>query len=216
MDSIKFYLVNDMYGEFSNFSKHPVFIEHRLWKITEYYFQAQKFLEAEHQDAIHKMDSPMDAAKYGRRRDLPLRKDWEEMKDDIMREAVEAKIKQHADVRKFLISTGNKPIIESTKNDSYWADGGDGTGKNMFGIILMDLREKYRNYDDLTDTMSPPWIQYPDMPRMSIGWRMGYGEDFLDNWLPWYNGLSERSKRKYRAKFPEPEEWKGYYEEKKQ
>ncbi|KAF9194169.1 hypothetical protein BGZ50_006648 [Haplosporangium sp. Z 11] len=31
---------------------------------------------------------------------------------------------------------------EHTKNDRYWADGGDGTGKNMLGKILMEVREK--------------------------------------------------------------------------
>lgn len=202
-----------MYGEFSNFSKHRIFLKNRFWKTTEHYFQAQKFIEIEYQNEIHKMDSPMDAAKYGRRRNLPLRKDWEEQKDDIMREAVEAKIKQHSDVRELLMSTGNKEIIEHTKNDSYWADGGNGTGKNMLGVILMELREKYKDYDDLKDIMNPPWVEYPDIQRRSIGWRMGYGEDFLGNWFPWYNGLSEQSKWKYQDKFPEPEEWKGYYEE---
>ncbi|USN89295.1 NADAR family protein [Serratia fonticola] len=40
-----------------------------------------------------------------------------------------------------LLSTGNSQLIEHTKNDNYWADGGDGTGRNMLGIILMETRD---------------------------------------------------------------------------
>ena len=36
-------------------------------------------------------------------------------------------------------------LIEHTKNDSYWADGGDGSGLNKLGKILMKVREKLRN-----------------------------------------------------------------------
>ncbi|WP_050027023.1 NADAR domain-containing protein [Verrucomicrobium sp. BvORR034] len=30
------------------------------------------------------------------------------------------------------------------RNDSYWADGGDGSGKNCLGILLMELRDQLR------------------------------------------------------------------------
>jgi O-acetyl-ADP-ribose deacetylase (regulator of RNase III) len=43
-----------------------------------------------------------------------------------------------------LLSTGNDYLVEHTKNDSYWADGGDGTGKNMLGIILMEVRDSIK------------------------------------------------------------------------
>ena len=35
-------------------------------------------------------------------------------------------------------------FVEHTENDSYWGDGGDGSGKNMLGQILMDVRELLR------------------------------------------------------------------------
>ncbi len=34
--------------------------------------------------------------------------------------------------------------ILHTTNDSYWADGGDGSGKNMLGKLLMELRTELR------------------------------------------------------------------------
>jgi len=40
-----------------------------------------------------------------------------------------------------LIGTGNNLIVEHTVHDSYWGDGGDGSGKNRLGHLLMELRE---------------------------------------------------------------------------
>lgn len=74
-------------------------------------------------------------------RSRPLRKDWEEVKDKIMLEVVMAKFSQYNDIRELLLSTGDSELIEHTSNDSYWADGGDGSGKNMLGITLMIVRD---------------------------------------------------------------------------
>jgi N-glycosidase YbiA len=59
-----------------------------------------------------------------------------------MREAVWAKFEQHGELRTLLLDTRDAQIIEHTKNDSYWADGGDGSGRNMLGQILMETRQK--------------------------------------------------------------------------
>lgn len=144
MTTIKFYKVNEAYGAFSNFSAHPFEINGVVWPTSEHYFQAQKFLNNDIQEKIRSIISPMDAALMGRDRSYPLRLDWEEVKDDIMRQAVLAKFSQNKDIAQLLIDTGDKEIIEHTKNDHYWADGGDGTGKNMLGIILMEVREQLR------------------------------------------------------------------------
>ena len=41
-----------------------------------------------------------------------------------------------------LLATGDSTIVEHTENDAYWGDGGDGSGKNRLGQILMRVREK--------------------------------------------------------------------------
>ena len=79
-------------------------------------------------------------------RDLPLREDWEQIKDNIMRKAVCAKFTQNIDIKDILISTGRETIIEKTTNDYYWGCGKDGSGKNMLGIILMEVREKLLSF----------------------------------------------------------------------
>ncbi len=142
--AIKFYLTGDAYGGFSNFAAFPIRLKDVVWSTTEHYFQAQKFAGTAHEEEVRLAESPMIAARMGRERARPLRADWESVKDDIMREAVLAKFEQHADLRDLLISTGDAELIEHTKNDAYWGDGGDGSGKNLLGRILMEVRQRLK------------------------------------------------------------------------
>jgi len=137
---LHFYRVDDDHGEFSNFAPSPIRLKDRLWPTVEHYFQAQKFAGTEHEEEIRLTNSPMVAARMGRARSRPLRPDWEHVKEDVMREALWAKFTQHAHLRDLLIATGKRPLIEHTKNDRYWADGGDGKGRNRLGVLLMELR----------------------------------------------------------------------------
>ena len=141
---IKFYRVNERYGEFSNFAPYPVKLNGKEWPTSEHYFQAQKFAGTEYEEEIRLIEFPMVAARMGRTRSLPLREDWEQVKDDVMYEVVKAKFTQHLNLRSLLLSTDDAKLIEHTKNDNYWADGGDGSGKNMLGKILMRVREELR------------------------------------------------------------------------
>ena len=144
-DTIKFYSTSDLYGEFSNFAYYPIKIGKKRWPTTEHYFQAMKFKDKAEQEKIRKANSPMLAARMGRDRKRPLRRDWESAKVNVMREAVWAKFTQHKELRELLLSTGDAKIVEHTANDSYWGDGGDGKGKNMLGQILMATRRKLRD-----------------------------------------------------------------------
>ena len=61
------------------------------------------------------------------------------MKDDLMFETLMLKFTQHEDLKLQLLETGGAELIEHTANDSYWADGGDGSGKNVLGKLLMKV-----------------------------------------------------------------------------
>jgi ribA/ribD-fused uncharacterized protein len=56
------------------------------------------------------------------------------VKDDLMRQALLAKFTQHPDLCAMLLRTGDARIVEHAPGDSYWGDGGDGSGKNMLGV----------------------------------------------------------------------------------
>ena len=145
MKEIKFYKVNDDYGFMSNFAPYPFSDGGKIWPTSEHYFQAQKFLVPQIQEIIRQIVSPMDAALEGRNRQNPLRPDWEEVKDEVMLQAFRMKFSQNPDIAKELMATGDAIIIEHTRNDAYWADGGDGSGKNKLGLLLMQVREELKN-----------------------------------------------------------------------
>jgi N-glycosidase YbiA len=139
---IKFYSVADEYGEFSNFAAYPIKLKGKTWPTSEHYFQAMKFESSKDQKDIFGAKTPMEAARKGRDRKRKLKRSWESIKDNVMREAVLAKFSQHNDLKELLLSTGDAKLIEHTENDDYWGDGGNGKGKNMLGRILMSIRDK--------------------------------------------------------------------------
>lgn len=147
---IEFYSVQDSYGCFSNFSAHPITLDGKQWPTTEHYFQAQKFAGTDeaHAEKIRQAKSPMIAARLGRSRKHPLRRDWEAVKDDVMRRAVLAKFQTHADARQVLLSTGEETLVEKTTDDHYWGCGTSGTGRNRLGQLLMEVRAVLRGASD--------------------------------------------------------------------
>lgn len=145
---IWFYGTRDTYGAFSNFARYPITLRGKVWPTTEHYFQAQKFAGTAYEGTILHAASPKIAARLGRSREHPLRADWEVVKDGIMLDALRAKFTQHAELRELLLETGNALLVEHTANDRYWGDGGDGSGKNMLGALLMRVRQELRGAND--------------------------------------------------------------------
>jgi ribA/ribD-fused uncharacterized protein len=211
MDEIKFYYITDEYGCFSNFSKHPVFLDERFWKTSEHYFQACKFHDVRYKNELNSIDSPNEIAKYGNRRDLPLRKDWNDVKDDVMKKVVLAKVLQHHEVRKVLMNTRESKIVEHTKADHYWADGGDGKGRNRLGEILMEIRSELRKpeFREFNKLILPPWIRLPEMKQSWAS--VGYGKKYFESWCAWILAKRSETQRLYINHFPEPGDWKGCY-----
>jgi hypothetical protein len=145
--TIYFYKVNDDYGCFSNFSPHPINLQGTYWSTVEHYYQAQKFVgtpDAVVIPVIHAAPTPEQAAALGRDRNRTVRPDWEQVKIQVMHEAVLIKFLTHIDIQTILISTGDRLIVENSPTDCYWGCGGDKTGQNHLGKILMSVRQEIR------------------------------------------------------------------------
>jgi len=141
---IVFYNKNEPYYEFTNFVLYPIDLDGKRWPSSEHYFQAQKFGggHAELIEKIRKASTCRDAFLLSRT--APSRKDWDEIKDQIMERAVLAKFTQHPSLKQRLLFTGQRLLIEHTANDNYWGDGGDSTGLNILGKLLMQYRDHFR------------------------------------------------------------------------
>ncbi|MBA2288283.1 MAG: GNAT family N-acetyltransferase [Ktedonobacteraceae bacterium] len=135
---------NKPYGCFSNFSRHGFELDGAWWPTSEHYFQAQKFAGTPFVDQVRQTPTPKEAAKMGRRRSLPLRADWEEVKDQVMLQGVLRKFETHTGIRAILLATGEEEVVEKAPRDYYWGCGADGSGQNKLGQTLMTVRTLLR------------------------------------------------------------------------
>jgi ribA/ribD-fused uncharacterized protein len=126
---------------FSTFTIHRVCIDNITYPTAEAAIQAAKNLnDIEYIQKQHAR-TPLMSKNLGRKTEI--RKDWERVCDKITYKIVKYKFDQHNDIRENLLNTGLRPIIQHSRGDSYWGDGGDGTGQNKMGNILTKVREQY-------------------------------------------------------------------------
>lgn len=143
-EPIYFYTPDGPFGAFSNFARYGVSLDGAWWPTAEHYFQAQKFHEPAYREKIRRASSPKQAADLGRTRILPLRADWDMARVEVMRRVVRAKFRTHAELRELLLSTGNRPLVESAPGDAFWGCGADGNGENRLGRLLEEVRSALR------------------------------------------------------------------------
>jgi N-glycosidase YbiA len=144
--TIFFYKVSDPYGCFSNFSLHSVYLHEYLWPTSEHFYQAQKYQGIDQAlcDQIRQVATPEQAAALGRSSLAPLRPDWDQVKPQIMYQAVCKKFMTHTDIQAILLATGDAQIVENSPRDAYWGCGPDGKGQNQLGKTLMQVRQELR------------------------------------------------------------------------
>ena len=65
----------------------------------------------------------------------------------------------------------------------------------------------------LEKPMAPLWLMYPSISPYSIGWRMGYAEEYKNALQEWIDALKEEEREQYKIMFPAPKPWKGYWDE---
>ena len=64
---------------------------------------------------------------------------------------------------------------------------------------------------DSNGFMHPPWEKFPNIPRNSIGWRMGVGEQYLEEFSIWWSRQDRAKKLAVRALYSEPSAWTGFW-----
>ncbi|GAB1480926.1 N-glycosidase YbiA [Paracoccaceae bacterium] len=143
-EAIYFYSQTERFAEFSNFAPFGVKLDALWWPTVEHYFQAQKFADLDYRERIRSCSKPKDAKTLGSSRKLPIRTDWDSVKDEIMLNALRAKFTTHKALHELLLSTGDTRIVEAAPGDAYWGCGADGNGLNRLGSLLMRVREELR------------------------------------------------------------------------
>ena len=144
MKEIRFYKEFGEYGYLATYSNYGFFKDGVFWKTSEHYYQAQKFMDSDTKIRIQNAETPKIASTIGRDRKLNLRSDWEEVKQDVMFDAVYYKFKQNRDILQKLLDTGNARIVEATVKENYWGCGPNNDGQNNYGKIVMAVRSKLK------------------------------------------------------------------------
>ena len=142
---IEFYSKTPEYRELSNLFPSPFEIDGKTWQSVEHYFQAMKFASnPEYQEQIRLAKTPTTAKQLGSTKEKPIRADWDSYREEVMKKAVRAKFTQNEALKKLLLETGDRPLVEANPTDSYWGYGRTKQGKNRMGILLMELRSVLR------------------------------------------------------------------------
>ena len=86
-----------------------------------------------------------------------------------MFKALQAKFTQHEYLRRMLVETKERKLVERSPYDSYWGDGGDGSGKNRLGELLMKLRGDLTPKPHPRAPSPPPQIHHrPPSPPVPV------------------------------------------------
>jgi ribA/ribD-fused uncharacterized protein len=149
-DEIRFYRSSEKpYGAFSNLYRCAVEFEGEIFPTSEHAYQAGK----PRKDAVKQwlMSAPSPALLAMAAHGLyywDVAPGWSTFKFDRMRRVLRAKFEQHADLKILLLSTGNARLVESATVDNevnrLWGEV-NGIGKNMLGVMLMELRSEFRS-----------------------------------------------------------------------
>jgi ribA/ribD-fused uncharacterized protein len=149
VEEIHFYRSNEKpYGVFSNLYRRPVEFEGILYPTSEHAYQAGKARKEAVRDWILSAPSPALAAMAAHGLYVwDVVPNWSQIKFDRMRAVLDCKFRQHEDLRDILLSTGEKRLVEVGSVDNavnrLWGEV-NGKGQNMLGLMLMELRNVFR------------------------------------------------------------------------
>jgi ribA/ribD-fused uncharacterized protein len=149
MDEIRFYRASEKpYGPFSNLYRKPIVFEGEEFATSEHAYQAGKARKPEVRRWLMAAPSPalLAMAAHGLYY-WDVAPGWSTTKFDRMRAVLRAKFNQHLQLRELLLSTGEARLVENATVDNevnrLWGEV-NGIGRNMLGVMLMELRAELR------------------------------------------------------------------------
>ena len=129
----------------SNFSAFTLMWGGHLYPTSEQAYHAEKFpCHPEFQERIRTAASAHEAFKLAEALRQHVRPHWNEQRVGIMRQILRAKAEQHEYVRRKLLETDERPLIEMSWRDAFWGWGPNRDGENMLGKLWMEIRAELR------------------------------------------------------------------------
>lgn len=136
--------IEQFQGEYrwlSNFWPVRVTLDGYSYPSVEHAYQASKTLDRSERLLISTAPSAGTAKRLGKR--LKLRRDWDDVKVDVMYELLCQKFSR-TELRRLLLATGDQQIIEGNSwGDTFWGVC-RGEGQNHLGKLIMQIRDELR------------------------------------------------------------------------
>ena len=136
------------YSFLSNFYQSTISDGNLMFPTVEHMFQAAKTINMAEYEKIAYARTPNEAKYLGRH--VTLRKDWEEVKEQVMYKALVEKF-SIPELRRSLLATGDEELVEGNVwHDNTWGNCTcercrDIEGQNKLGKLLMKIREEIKN-----------------------------------------------------------------------
>lgn len=175
--TLKFWKESEKYGELSNFYplKTPIIYKGKSYKTSEHLYHAMKYLhdkstpeDIEYADVIRQAKTPymskilanqemggknekwrlalQTKIQHYKSKGVSPCSEWENIKVDVMKQVLRLKFNSDLHCKKVLLSTGTNKLEEASPYDLFWGS----KGKNMLGLLLMEIRDDLTNNDQVT------------------------------------------------------------------
>ena len=161
-DVVRFRKTAEEFGGLSNMAPgFPIVVLGHRIRTSEALYQACRFPHMpEVQRMILNEASPMTAKMRSKPYRTDSRPDWDDVRVKVMKWCLRVKlIYNWHKFSELLLSTGDCPIVEDSRKDSYWGampqDDDTLNGQNVLGRLLMDLRKKLSDDPDTLRSVSP-------------------------------------------------------------
>ena len=124
----------------------PMNIDNQIWPSAEHYYQAQKFAHlADIYNQICSAKSGVETRSIAQKYKAQRRADWDDVKEDLLFTSMKLKFSTLPEMKKKLLETGDAYLEKSVPDDPFWGVLPDGTGQNMMGKMLMQIRDDLKN-----------------------------------------------------------------------
>lgn len=160
--SVVFWKTTEKWGELSNMASGFVLsVNDLLIPSSEALYQACRFPNnPEIQNSIIWQPNAMYAKREAQHYKRFTRNDWQQYRILIMKWCLRVKILQHWDLlSRILLETRELPIVEFSKNDTFWGacpmQENKLVGENVLGRLLMEIREKIKLNPELYGFRAP-------------------------------------------------------------
>lgn len=150
----------------SNFSSFAIKHNDRTFPTAEHLYHYTKFnYKVEPQETYNSLEqirakiitakSAHEAFELGQTNGELRNPNWDNIKFSTMLNILRLKVEQHEYVKKKLLETGDRELIENSWRDAVWGWGPDRDGHNALGKLWMVVRQEYKILHELNNPPLP-------------------------------------------------------------